>query len=187
MSRTLRISCLCFILLLTSPTSAFIQFPHGPGRQRLPVPPGRRQVPEATLPCSPEEGKWWEELRKAGDAVRKTRAGAKEKERFLGLIQSEPQKSFQVPIPDRNITVLTMSEPKYTDEARRKKISGTVRLQVEFKADGRIGDVETVEGLRPDLDLEASEATRRTLFLPAVKDRKFVSSRMPMEMTFHIY
>src|SRR5437016_7361610 len=61
----------------------------------------RREIPEATLPCTADEAKWWSDLRSAGAAVRSTIGGQKETKKFLGLLAEGQAKSYQLPIPDR--------------------------------------------------------------------------------------
>lgn len=103
------------------------------------------------------------------------------------MLREGQEQSYQPPIPDRAFIVLRQSEPRYTDEARKKRISGSVALVVEFLPDSSVGEVEIAKGLEASLDQAAAEAARRAVFLPAVKDRKFVPVRMPMVMTFHLY
>ena len=145
-----------------------------------------REVPEATLPCSPDEAEWWQGLRKAAKAVQDTKGGKKEKEKFLRLLQEGQEKSYQPPIPDRGALVLSRLPPNYSEAARRKQKKGSIALVVELRADGFVGEVEVVQGLDRDLDENAIEAARRTVFLPRVKDRKFVGFMLPVTMSFDI-
>jgi hypothetical protein len=44
-------------------------------------------VPEASLPCTPEEQAWWKELREAGNELRASyRSADKQKKRFLSAL-----------------------------------------------------------------------------------------------------
>jgi len=70
-----------------------------------------------------------------------------------------------------------------TEESRKKKVSGSLALVVELRPDGTVGEVKIVQGLGYGLDEKAADAARQMIFLPAVKDRKFVSFRMPMTMS----
>ncbi|MGH9881982.1 MAG: energy transducer TonB, partial [Pyrinomonadaceae bacterium] len=154
---------------------------------RILVLPVRREIPEATLPCTPAEAKWWQELRAAADAVKKSRAHKKEKESFMRLLLEGQEKSYQPPVPDVKPFFLYKAEPKYTERARQDKIGGRVVLRVELRADGFVGEVEIIEGLRADLDERAADAARNSIFLPAVKNRQFVPFHVQMEMFFRIY
>jgi TonB family protein len=144
----------------------------------------RKEIPKATLPCTPDEAKWWEEVRAASkQAIR----GGQAAEQFVRLIKQGLNKSYAAPIPDREVTVLRRVPPRYTDEARRLKISGGIAMVVEFQKDGAVGEIKIVKGLGAGLDEAAADAARQIVFLPAVKDAKFVSARLPMTMSFDIY
>lgn len=146
-----------------------------------------REVPEASLSCTTDEAEWWKEVRAASKAIRPARAAKKEREEFIRLIKKGLEKSFQVPVPDHYAIVLWQSPPDYTEEGRNKRISGSVALAVELLPDGTVGEVKVAQGLDPGLDQMAVSAARKLIFLPPIKDRKFVSIWLPMTMTFHIY
>jgi TonB family protein len=146
-----------------------------------------REVPEATLPCTPEEATWWDQLRKAAKAVQDTKGGRKEKEKYLALVQQGQEKSFQPPVADRPALVLSRTQPRYNEAARRKFVKGSIALVVQLRADGYVGEVEVVQGLEPGLDQNAIDAARQTIFLPRIKDRKFVPFLLPVTMSFNIY
>jgi TonB family protein len=146
----------------------------------------RRQIPEVEVQCTSAEATWWEDVRKTGTEVQKSRGGKRRKE-FLELLKQGKDGAYQPPVLDRRPTVLAMVEPRYSEAARRDQVSGTITLQVEFQSNGTVGEVVVVNGIRPDLDRNAIEAARLTAFLPAVKDRQFITIWMPMEMSFHVY
>lgn len=75
----------------------------------------------------------------------------------------------------------------YTEEARARGVHGTTTLEVELLADGSVGKTQISQGLSAGLN-EATEATaRKMIFLPAIKDRKFVTQSLRMVMTFQLY
>ena len=189
MSKPLRIYSTSIALICLWTISVLAQTPTEPDRARQTALSMLRhnEIPEASLDCSPEEAKWWSDLRIAAMRVQENRWGKKEKDKFLRLLHEGEQKSYQPPVPNRSITVLSRAEPRYTEEARRKKIKGSVALVVEVRPDGYVGEVEVVQGLDAGLDENAVEAAHRIVFLPPVKDRKFVAFRMPMTMSFNIY
>jgi protein TonB len=78
-------------------------------------------------------------------------------------------------------------EPMYTEEARQKGITGTVVLKVVFFSDGSVGNIQTVAGLPYGLTEKSIEAAKKTKFVPAVKDGKFVSMWMQLEYNFNLY
>lgn len=146
-----------------------------------------RDVPEASLPCSPDEAKWWNDLRMAAKAINPARAGKTETEKLMRLIKEGVEKSYQIPVPDHYAIVLWRAAPQYTEEARYKKINGSVALAVELLPDGTVGEVKVAQGLDPSLDKMAIGSARKLIFLPAIKNRKFVSVWMPVTMSFNIY
>ena len=189
MFRALRIYIACAVLILVWTGAAIAQSTterDNAAKQAMAA-LRRREVPEATLPCTPAEAQWWNDLRAAGKAVRETRASKKTKEAFIALLKEGRDKSYQVPIEDSGARFLLMAEPEYTPEARNKKIRGSVALVVELLPDGTVGDAQVVQGLNPGLDQKALEAARKLIFLPKIKDRKFISLFTPMTMTYDIF
>lgn len=55
----------------------------------------------------------------------------------------------------------------YTEEARRKSISGEVVLEIVIRSNGSVGDVRVLRGLGAGLDQRAVEAVRQWRFDPA--------------------
>ena len=147
----------------------------------------RRAIPEASLPCSAEEAKWWNSIRAAGDAVRGSRGDKKDRKQFAELLLAGSLNSFTVPIADRKAIVLSQTEPRYTEEARRRRVGGFISLRLELLANGTVGDVRTLNSLGSGLDENAIDAARKVVFLPTVKDRKFVDSVIQVAMSFNIY
>jgi len=115
------------------------------------------------------------------------RPGDKQKKKFASVLHEAAAKSYKPPIPDTRPVFLHRTEPQYTEEARRRNISGTVILQVELLADGSVGTVKVLKGLSAGLNENAIEAARKTVFLPAVKNREFVTASIRMEMSFYLF
>lgn len=84
----------------------------------------------------------------------------------------------------RSVFINFKPEPTYTDAANAKQLSGIVRLTVEFKDDGTIGDIETVDGLPYGLTEEALEAARGIQFTPATFNGAPITSRRVVEFSF---
>ena len=55
----------------------------------------------------------------------------------------------------------------YTDDARRRGISGDVVLEIVVRSDGSVGDVRILQGLGEGLDQRAVQAVRQWRFEPA--------------------
>ena len=143
----------------------------------------RREIPEATLPALPDETRWWNDLRTAGNAVRTSMGSKKETKKYLEILAEGREKSYQPPIPDRGATLLHQVPFESTSESREKNVNGSLAMVVELLPDGTVGEVKIVQGLGYGLDEKAAEAARKIVFLPAVKDRKFVSFHLPMTMS----
>jgi TonB-like protein len=145
----------------------------------------RREVPEATLPVTPVEAEWWERVRNESIKIQKSydRGGDK----LVRLLKEGADNGYRVPIPDRGVTFLRRPPAPYTSLAKQMKISGGMALVTEFLADGTVGEVKIVEGLPAGLNESATEATKKMVFLPAVKQGQFISSRLPSTMSFETY
>jgi TonB family protein len=107
--------------------------------------------------------------------------------RYRQVLEEGRVKAYSIPVEDRERPViLHMGRPDYTDLARRDKINGTVSVRSELLADGTVGDVLVVAGLKDGLDEQAIKAVREIIFLPAVKDGMFVTKWTPVDMGFSI-
>jgi TonB family protein len=142
-----------------------------------------RDVPEASLPCTPDEAKWWSELRKVASAFNQAEPDKPDTKKFNQLIKEGIEKAYQIPIPDRYALILWRARPPATP----KKINGSIALAVELLPDGTVGEVKIAQGLDPGIDKMAIDATRKLVFLPAIKNRKFVSLWLPMTMSYSSY
>lgn len=58
-------------------------------------------------------------------------------------------------------------KPDYTEEARRRGVSGEVVLEIIVRSDGRVGNVRLLRGLGHGLDQRAIDAVRQWRFSPA--------------------
>lgn len=76
---------------------------------------------------------------------------------------------------------------RYSEQARKKKITGSVLLRIQITVDGEVGDVEVKKSLEPSLDQEAISAVRNWKFDPA-KDANGVpvEVHMPVQMSFRM-
>jgi TonB family protein len=57
----------------------------------------------------------------------------------------------------------------YTEEGRRRALSGEVLLEIVVRSDGSVGDVKLLQGLGSGLDERAMQAVRQWRFSPATK------------------
>lgn len=71
---------------------------------------------------------------------------------------------------DSRPVMLNRTYPQYTEEARRRKVSGQVTLRVLVGSDGEVKEAEVIKGLPYGLSEQAVLALRKTRFKPAMKD-----------------
>src|SRR5580698_1989207 len=100
--------------------------------------------------------------------------------RLLG--NPNPDQSWIITAPK----VVHRVEPKYSKEARKARLEGTVVLAVDVGADGKANDVTVRRGLGMGLDEEAVKAVKKWRFLPAKKGIKPLEFTTTVEVTFRI-
>lgn len=98
-------------------------------------------------------------------------------------------KEKEIPRAGNGVTLPkpTHSEkPQYTAEAMRRRIQGSVLLEMVVLPDGTVGSVKVVRSLDPTygLDDEAIRAARQWRFEPGLKDGKPVAVLVTLELTF---
>ena len=64
-------------------------------------------------------------------------------------------------------SLLREVKPDYTEEARRRGVSGEVVMEIVVRRDGSVGDVRVLQGLGYGLDGRAVAAVRQWRFAPA--------------------
>ena len=142
-----------------------------------------KEIPAATGPCTPEECDWWNRLREAGNKLLRKGDGESRKV-FASLFVEGIVKSYTVPLDDRPSQAL-FSLPLQIADLPIKPRNGTVRLSVEYRADGSIGEVKLLNGLGSLVDKRCIQAAMNVIFLPAVRDHKFVTEWQTPEYGFH--
>ena len=75
----------------------------------------------------------------------------------------------------------------FSEEARRKKINGNVRISLTVSEDGLPTDVKVEKSLGYGLDEKAVECVKRYRFRPAQRGGKPVPYHMQIEMSFRLY
>ncbi len=83
--------------------------------------------------------------------------------------------------------VLSSVDPKFTEQARKKKISGDVQVSLIVDAEGLPQNVHVVKGIGMGLDEKALEAVRGYRFKPALKDGIPVPVRLLINVNFRIF
>jgi TonB family protein len=84
--------------------------------------------------------------------------------------------------------VIKEVRPEYTAEAMRRKIQGSVFMQVVVLADGNVGDVQISQSLDAEygLDQEAVAAAKQWQFEPGRRNDKPVAVQVEMEVRFRL-
>jgi TonB family protein len=77
-------------------------------------------------------------------------------------------------------------DPSYTEEARQKKIAGTVALSVVIMKDGLAHNIRVSKHLGEGLDEKAIEAVQKWRFRPGTKEGKPVNVRATIEINFRL-
>jgi TonB family protein len=88
---------------------------------------------------------------------------------------------------EQRARLLLKPEPKYTEEARRNQITGTVMLRVVFSSTGEVVQIRAVRTLPFGLTERAIAAAREIKFVPAIKGGRPVSVFMQLEYNFNLY
>ena len=85
---------------------------------------------------------------------------------------------------DRKAKVIYRVEPEYPEDARAKKIEGTVLLGFTIDHDGLPQSIQVKRSLYPSLDQSAIDAVRKWRFEPALKNGQPVSMWVTVEVYF---
>jgi TonB family protein len=88
---------------------------------------------------------------------------------------------------DQRARLVMKPEPRYTEDARKAGIAGTVILKVVFASNGSVTNIRTMQGLPYGLTEQAIDSARKIKFIPAVKDGKYASVWMQLEYNFNLY
>jgi TonB family protein len=142
-----------------------------------------KEIPAATGPCTSEECDWWNRLREAGNKLLQ-KGDQKSMSAYASLFVEGIAKSYKVPLADRPPQVLVFGPPVPPAKFLSQRRNGTVRLSVEFRADGSVGEIKVLSGLGTQVDQRCIQAAQGVIFLPAVKDRQFVTEWQTSEYKF---
>jgi protein TonB len=85
------------------------------------------------------------------------------------------------------VAVVTKPEPRYTEEARKKSITGQVVLRAVFSSSGVVTNIHPVTYLPNGLTEQSIEAAKQIRFIPAVKDGRFVSMWIELQYNFNLF
>jgi TonB family protein len=94
------------------------------------------------------------------------------------------------PEPEHNVTMphaIFVPDPEYSEQARKKKINGTVVVSLTVTVDGTTRDIKVVKGVGYGLDEKAVAAVSRWKFSPALKDGQPIEKEITAEVAFRLY
>jgi TonB family protein len=77
-------------------------------------------------------------------------------------------------------------DPKYSKEGRRRKIEGTVNLNLVVGTDGMASQIKVAKPLGHGLDEEAVKCVEKWRFKPATFDGKPVAVQVSVQLDFHL-
>lgn len=97
------------------------------------------------------------------------------------------EKIYEPDQVDQKAKILKKSEPRYTEQARRNRVTGWVVLRVVLQASGKIGEIQVIRGLPDGLTEECIKVAREIRFEPAMKDGQPVSMYTKVEYFFDVY
>ena len=100
--------------------------------------------------------------------------------------QTEPKKLAAKQPPTTPVEILAKPKPKYTDEGRKLKIEGEVRLEVLFTATGEVHVIRVLQGLGHGLDEQAVRAAEQIKFKPAQREGQAVDSNATLHIIFQL-
>jgi len=100
--------------------------------------------------------------------------------------EAQPKKVAANEPPSTPIEILAKPKPNYTEEGRKLKIEGEVRLEVQFAATGEVHVIRILEGLGHGLDEQAVRAAQQIKFKPAQCQGKPVDSSATLHIIFQL-
>jgi TonB family protein len=103
--------------------------------------------------------------------------------------QNVPQSKEQAVAITDDITPPRQTEvavPEYTAEAKKKKIEGSVTLEIVVDRKGNVVAAKVVKGLGYGLDENAIIAVREWKYVPAQKDDEPVAVKMEVTVDFYL-
>lgn len=86
-----------------------------------------------------------------------------------------------------SVRFLIKPASKYTNEARKKNLQGSVLLRVTFLSNGGIGGISVAQELKYGLTEEAIAAAKKIIFLPARRNGIKYSVTKTVQYNFSIY
>jgi len=102
------------------------------------------------------------------------------------LSEEPKKKALPVAAPTTPVEVVFKPNPVYTEEGRKLKIEGEVKLEVLFTATGKVQVLRVVDGLGHGLDEAAMRAAEQIRFKPAQREGQAVDSTAMLRIIFQL-
>jgi TonB family protein len=103
------------------------------------------------------------------------------------VTQPEQVGPVKVSGPVKGPKVSYSVEPKYTEGARQKKLSGIVKLYCWVDEEGKPSHIKVVQGLGMGLDEKAVEALQQFKFQPATRNGRPVKVDLYIDISFQVF
>jgi TonB family protein len=78
-------------------------------------------------------------------------------------------------------------EPEFSEEARKKKVSGGVVVEMYVDSSGHVGDIWIGRGVGSGLDEKAVAAARQYVFEPAMYQGRPVGTELAVEVNYQVF
>jgi TonB family protein len=124
-----------------------------------------------------------------GVAIGAQRAGGLVQQSGFDSHRSTPELqkvALSTSAPTIAVEILSKPRPDYTEEARKLRIDGEVRLEVLFTSGGQVHVIRVLEGLGHGLDEQAMKAAERIKFKPALHEGQPVDSTAVVHIIFQL-
>lgn len=105
--------------------------------------------------------------------------------RNIGKSKNQPV-TTKLP-PNSPLNIISTPQAQYPEEAKKKKIQGTVSLRITFLNDGTIGKISVVKGINKEMDESAIKAAQKIKFEPERKKGKSVTVIKIIKYNYVLY
>ena len=114
-------------------------------------------------------------------------AQTKSQSKAMASPQAPAEKPYELSDDITPPRLLEVANPEYTDVARKKKIEGTVVLDIVVDKKGNVIDAKVKKGLGYGLDESAIAAVKVWLYKPAEKAGQPVPVHMEVTTDFYMH
>jgi TonB family protein len=146
-----------------------------------------REAMRARMSRVPECAEGYLRLARGAAASERAQAEALRGQALMLREADESRTVFLGPELDARAHIEYKTEPGYTEEARRNRVRGRVRVRAVLASDGTVKHVLVLKGLPHGLSEQAVSAALRTRFTPALKNGHPVSQFVTLEYGFETY